>query len=83
MNAPTPLSAIKERVDRIRITGALRDSHWLLHEDNCWFDGATILFVADNLESAARELWPRVSVTTPRGMAHEVAQIISSPETEP
>lgn len=69
MKPPTSLEAIKhERVNRIMVTGALKDGHWLLHEENHLDKGALILFVADNLQDVARVLWPGVSMDTPQGI---------------
>ena len=67
MRPPTPLEKVNEvakeeccRVLEVVVTGALRDGHWLLVETD------DLLYVADDLEREARELWPHAEYTEPK-----------------
>jgi hypothetical protein len=63
MKVTTQLEQIAREllIDHIVVTSTLRDGHWLAH--GCQ-NGVVQVWVADNLEQIARELWPDASVAT-------------------
>lgn len=64
---PTHLRAIaSERVDVICITDALRDGHWLHHQDDRYFH--MTLFVSAGVADEAKKLWPTATVDEPVGV---------------